>query len=288
MPNSPSSVGRLSDRSKVRSFEFGDVRATYAVDGTIRMNAGQFFPNINAPQWSPWPGLLDGEGYIMMSAGGLLVERRGAALLIDAGVGADEPGFKFGTVNTGAMVDVLAALGKPAAQIDVVAFTHLHFDHVGWAVTGAAKTFGSARYRASASEQDYWKLHSTSLAALTATIEPFGDGDEVFPGVRAVVGPGHTPGHASYVVTSDTGVRLVVFGDAFHTPAQITEPTWLSVAEYDGPALVATRHALLAELTAPDTFGFGFHFGDQAFGRVRVDDGTARWHAVPTVVALEP
>jgi glyoxylase-like metal-dependent hydrolase (beta-lactamase superfamily II) len=275
----------------VRSFEFGDVRATYAVDGTIRLNAGKFFPDINEPQWSPWPGLLDGEGYITMSTGGLLVERDGAALLIDAGVGADDPGFKFGTVNTGAMVDVLAALGKPVSQIDVVAFTHLHFDHVGWAVTGdtAAKTFGSARYRASAREQDYWKVHSAALDALTANIEPFEDGDEVFPGVRAVVGPGHTPGHASYVVTSDTGVRLVVFGDAFHTPAQITQPTWLSVAEYDGAALVATRHALLAELTAADTFGFGFHFGDQAFGRVRVDDGTARWQAVPTVVrAPEP
>jgi glyoxylase-like metal-dependent hydrolase (beta-lactamase superfamily II) len=47
------------------------------------------------------------------------------------------------------------------------------------------------------------------------------DGDEVAPGVTAVVTPGHSAGHTSYVVTTSRGNRLVAFGDCFHTPAQL-------------------------------------------------------------------
>jgi glyoxylase-like metal-dependent hydrolase (beta-lactamase superfamily II) len=39
-----------------------------------------------------------------------------------------------------------------------------------------------------------------------------GDDEEIFPGVRTVVTPGHSPGHTSYVITSSTGKRLIALG----------------------------------------------------------------------------
>ena len=82
-----------------------------------------------------------------------------------------------------------------------------------------------------------------------------------------MVTPGHSPGHTSYVITSRTGRRLVALGDAFHTPAQLAEPEWLSIADTDAAGVLNARRRLLAELAKPDTLGFGFHFGDQAFGQ---------------------
>ena len=50
------------------------------------------------------------------------------------------------------MIDVLGALGRRPEDIDVVAFTHLHFDHAGWAYANGAKTFPNARYVLAAQE----------------------------------------------------------------------------------------------------------------------------------------
>jgi glyoxylase-like metal-dependent hydrolase (beta-lactamase superfamily II) len=107
--------------------------------------------------------------------------------------------------------------------------------------------------------------------------------------VHAVVTPGHTPGHTSYVITSRAGQRLVVLGDAFHSTAQLTHPEWLSVADSDASGVLSARRRLLAELAEPDTLGFGFHFGDQPFGRVlTAASGEVTWEPVPTSALAAP
>jgi glyoxylase-like metal-dependent hydrolase (beta-lactamase superfamily II) len=110
------------------------------------------------------------------------------------------------------------------------------------------------------------------------------DGDEISPGVTALVTPGHTPGHASYVVTSSSGKRLVVFGDVFHSPAQLAHPDWGSAPDIDADLVLQARARVLTELLVPDTYGFAFHFGDQSFGRVVQDQGLAAWEPIPTQV----
>jgi glyoxylase-like metal-dependent hydrolase (beta-lactamase superfamily II) len=100
--------------------------------------------------------------------------------------------------------------------------------------------------------------------------------------VVAVVTPGHSAGHTSYIVTTCTGKRLVAFGDIFHTPIQLTHPDWLSIPDVDSDGLLQARARIVDELTQPNTFGFGVHFGDQPFGLVtRRPDGKPQW--VPTL-----
>jgi glyoxylase-like metal-dependent hydrolase (beta-lactamase superfamily II) len=140
------SVGRPGDPAAVRSLTFDDVVATYVVDGVVTMRPETFFPAVPRDYWSTHPELCTASGDLLMSAGGLLVERNGLALLIDAGVGAMTTDFVFGSVNCGSMIDVLGTLGHRPQDIDAVAFTHLHFDHAGWAFTNGAKTFPNARY----------------------------------------------------------------------------------------------------------------------------------------------
>jgi hypothetical protein len=50
---------------------------------------------------------------------------------------------------------------------------------------------------------------------------------------------------------------------------------------------VRARDRIISELDQPDTFGFGFHFGDQPFGQiVRDDSGLPRWQPLPTTELL--
>jgi glyoxylase-like metal-dependent hydrolase (beta-lactamase superfamily II) len=294
-------IGRAGDPSAVRSLRLGDVVATYVVDGVLAMRPDTFFPGAPSEYWSTRPELLTPRGEMLMSAGGLLIEHDGKTLLIDAGVGTMTTEFAFGGVDCGSMIDVLDAIGRRPEDVDVVAFTHLHFDHAGWAFTNGAKTFPNARYVLAAKE---WAPHATGrhradittprhvisrLAADSSSLDLINDGDDILPNVRAVVTPGHSPGHTSYVITSGAGQRLVALGDAFHTPAQMTHPQWLSAADSDATGVQSARRRLLAELAEPNTVGFGFHFGDQAFGRVVTDDtGAASWEPVPTSVLAAP
>lgn len=294
-PTTPS-IGRPDAPAAVRSLSFDDVVATYAVDGVLSMRPEKFFPGTPSEHWSQ---LSTPAGDILMSAGGLLIELGDVTVLIDAGVGATTTEIAFGKVDCGSMLDVLGALGVRPEDVGVVAFTHLHFDHAGWAFADGAKTFPNARYVVGAQE---WAPYATGergadpavprhvVSQLARTeVETFDDGDEIVHGVRALVTPGHTPGHASFVITSRTGRRLIVFGDAFHCQAQVANPELLSAADSDGDAVRAARHLLLAELSEPDTLGFGFHFGDRPFGRVVTGEtGEATWAPVPSVVLGPP
>ena len=285
-----SELGLLNEQSAVRRVQLGDVRLTYVVDGAMALTAGGFFPAVPGEYWREHPEAVDAGGRIAMSAGGLLVERDGRKLLVDAGLGPyqgdmgveEEP---FGSADSGAMPDVLAELGVSPEDIDAVAFTHLHLDHVGWAFKDGRKFFPNARYLVATEE---WAPHEHGIAVpgviaemtvvpMQGNHELIREGEEVWPGVRAVVTPGHTPGHSSFVIDSGAG-RIVAFGDAFHAPAQITHPEWGSMPDTDTDGVLKARARLLGELEQPGTLGFGIHFGDQAFGRVvRDESGAASW-----------
>jgi glyoxylase-like metal-dependent hydrolase (beta-lactamase superfamily II) len=236
-----------------------------------------------------------------MSAGGLLVQIRGTTVLIDAGVGTMTSSFAFATVDCGSLIDVLEGLAVPPEDIDVLAFTHLHFDHAGWAFADGTKVFVNARYKVAAQE---WAPYAAGrgddgdatprhvISALASGKEQFDvlfDGEEIVPGIRALVTPGHTPGHTAFVITSRTGRRLIAFGDAFHSPIQMTHPDWMSIADPDAPNVLAARHRLLDQLSVPGTIGFGGHFGDQPFGQVVADDqGEVTWEPIPSVALAPP
>ncbi|PJK21256.1 MBL fold metallo-hydrolase [Mycolicibacterium goodii] len=292
-------VGRAADPAAVRSLTIDDLTATYAVDGVIALRPEVFFPAIPADAWTQ---LRTADGNLTMSAGGLLVELGGTMVLIDTGVGDMTEQLSFGGVDCGSLIDVLGALGVRPDDIDVVAFTHLHFDHAGWAFADGDKTFPNARYVVAAAElAQYTTVERgddpiapwhviTQMARGGRNVVLVDDGDQVVPGMRAVVTGGHTPGHTSYVLTSAAGRRLVVFGDAFHTAAQLSHLDWLSAVDTDVDSVVRARRLLLAELRRPDTVGFAFHFGDQPFGRVVTDAaGAAVWEPVASrVVAPAP
>src|SRR5919112_5383155 len=128
---------RLRRAAGIRSLAIGDTTVSYVPDGAVQLAPRAWLPDTTDEVWGEHPEYLDDSGNLVASIGGLLVERGDRALLIDAGFGPQavpaQPGNAHGAIHGGALLDNLAALGRRPADIEAVAITHLHIDHLGWA-----------------------------------------------------------------------------------------------------------------------------------------------------------
>lgn len=284
---------RLRRPAGIRSLRLGETKVTYVPDGAVQLTPRGWLPGTTDAVWAAHHEYLDDSGHLVASIGGLLVETGDRALLIDTGFGPQslpaEPGSAIGAIHGGALLDNLARLGRAPQDIEAVAFTHLHPDHLGWAWHPAPgddrPAFAHADYLVAEpewSQRHLLEAHDTSketLVALEPYVRTISDGEEIFPGVRVRFIPGHTPGHAAYVITAG-GKRLIAFGDALHSPIQVAHPEWSSVVDHDTTQSTAFRRRLVAELQEPDTIGFGIHFADVIFGQVRPGGDGPAWHPV--------
>ncbi|NEB36883.1 MBL fold metallo-hydrolase [Streptomyces sp. SID14515] len=301
-PHIPS-TGALSDQSAVRTLTLGDVRLTYIVDAAMELDPVGFFPAVPASYWRDHPEALTRSRRVAASAGGVLVERRGRRLLIDVGLGSNVLSPSFGVSRGGALLRTLRALQVSPNSIDTVAFTHLHTDHTGMGfVTGPdgelRKAFPRANYLVARAEWGpFWNGEIEAgapswdgfMVPMSRAMNQFENDDEVWPGVIALITPGHSPGHTTYVISAGHGKRILVIGDAFHTPAQMEHPEWPSGPDTDVDGVLTARKTLLTHLSAPRTYCFAFHFGDQAFGRFTPSrPGAHGWSPVPTAALLPP
>ena len=113
-------------------------------------------------------------------------------------------------------------LGFDLITLDYVAFSHLHYDHVGVAneVEGATWLVQQPEYNAMFVEPEavptarpelYEGLRDLETVILDGDHDVFGDGR-----VRIISAPGHTPGHqVLFLDLAETG-PLVLSGDLYH------------------------------------------------------------------------
>src|ERR1700737_337076 len=203
-------TGQLNEQASVRRLQMDDVTFTFVADGAMSMVPQVLLKTIPPAYWDEHPDQMNRYGQVAMSAGGLLVERDDHRLLIDAGYGRSTESTPFGQINCGAFLDVLRNIGLQRTDIDAFALTHIHIDHTGWAFVEStsgrrAPTFPNAPYLVSALEWEPLRRGERPVGVPSedefiqpmrelANLELVGDGDEVAPGVTAVVTPGHSAG----------------------------------------------------------------------------------------------
>ena len=281
---------RFRDPAGIRSLTLGDTKLTYVPDGQTTINARMLLPQVTEQEWAQHAGYLDEGGFLLASVGGLLVERDGRALLIDAGAGPitiGPPLNTYGVMTGGALLDNLAKAGRGPADIEAIALTHLHADHFGWAwhpAPGSGRPAFDVNYLVAESEwtqRHYPEAQGMGdmIKAMEPQVRTVAEGEEIFPGVRVRYMPGHSAGHAAYVIDAG-GQRVIAFGDAFHSPLQITHPLWENTFDFDHQQSTSLRRGLVDELAQPDTIGFGIHFADVPFGRVRTEGGQSAWQPI--------
>jgi glyoxylase-like metal-dependent hydrolase (beta-lactamase superfamily II) len=211
--------------------------------------------------------------------GGPLGDR---VVLVDSGVGLLDRGPFVG----GQLLSSLRALGVAPEEVTDVVFTHLHFDHVGWASTDEDATFPRATYRCDARDWAYFmeresddrgERRSARLLDPVRTKFELFDGDgPLLPGVDRIGAAGHTPGSAM-IVLSDRAERAMLLGDVVHCPVELLDEEWGGIGDVDPELARRTRAALARELEGEDVPVAAAHFPGLRFGRVLQGGGVRRW-----------
>jgi glyoxylase-like metal-dependent hydrolase (beta-lactamase superfamily II) len=214
-----------------------------------------------------------------------LVMNEHGNVLVDTGVGP--PPSPFLPAAQGQLVDALRAIGMEPRDIDVVFFTHLHVDHVGWAAVAGEPYFRKARYCVSRADVGFFANRAESRETFEAKLAPLERRGvletpdemsfELLPGVRAVGTPGHTPGHMSVHVQGGSASAWII-GDLAVHPLQVEDVTLPYVHEVDAALAAKVRRDRVAELTARGVLVAAGHFPYGGFGRItRPGEESPRW-----------
>src|SRR5260370_28494568 len=128
----------------------GDVTITPVHDGCFLVPANRFFPSTSVADWAPHQAFLNDDGLLPLQLGGFLVRPGDRVVLVDCGAGRrSEP-------ENGRLLASLRGLGVSPADITDLVFTHLHFDHIGWATDEGAVVFPNAAYRCDSRDWEHF------------------------------------------------------------------------------------------------------------------------------------
>jgi glyoxylase-like metal-dependent hydrolase (beta-lactamase superfamily II) len=273
---------------------FGDITVDRVVEQEQPLLApAVLYPTSTPEAWDAhrsWlePTLLDpATQRLVMSIHSFVVRTRHHTIVVDTCGGNDKPRPQKPRyhMNRYPYLERLAAVGVSPDSVDVVVFTHLHVDHVGWntrLVDGRwAPTFPRARYLIPRVEWDFWREEYTQpeftddpyyedsiLPVIEAGQAVFVDADHAIEdGVRLEPLPGHTPGHVA-VRLAGGGREAVMSGDLMHHPIQCAEPQWNSCFCVDTEQARATRRTFLERHADTDMLVMTAHFRTPGVGRI--------------------
>jgi glyoxylase-like metal-dependent hydrolase (beta-lactamase superfamily II) len=233
----------------------GATRAALIQAGTFRSDAGAIFGPVPRLLWqSLVKDEIDHENRLLQALNCLLVETPAGRLLIETGIGERVPDKvrDMREYEGPSILPALVTAGFSPDAVDVVAMSHLHFDHAGGLLRAdGERAFPRARIVA---QQAEWTIAFDRNSRIVASYdqaelqmvrawgsEGWVDGEtEIMPGVTVVRTGGHSAGHQAIVVRGSgraavggvtlRGARsktLAFFGDLGMRPWQ-AHPRWVS------------------------------------------------------------
>src|SRR6476660_6937452 len=270
-------------------FKLGTIEITVVSDGTLAF-----------PTETPWGdraedarGLLTSTFHTsrpeVVQINTTLVNTGDKLVLIDAGCGVD----KFQNTN-GRLLGHLASAGYAPGDVDMILFTHFHFDHL-WGISdgkNASLLFPSAEFVASETEVAFWSdpelpgkvsakqqpvVTQTNLKLASPRLRQIKAGAEVAPGVTSFDTAGHTPGHISVHISSGSEQMLLTGDVVVNSTVSFLHPEWAFGFDLDMPLATKARIAFLDRAAADKTLVGSYHLPFPGFGHVVREGSGYRW-----------
>ena len=166
---------------------------------------------------------------IEMPCFAFLVEGGEKLLLVDTGMAWTERANKYHHPNSHqpsgmSIVEQLAKIGYKTKDIDIVVFTHLHWDHIYY-----MNEFTHAEFYVNEKEYEfalnpiplYYKSYEHPALGISRPFEgikmnTISGETQIMPGVRVFETPGHSPGHQCVEIDTKDG-SYICCGDAIFT-----------------------------------------------------------------------
>ncbi|PJF25312.1 MAG: hypothetical protein CUN53_13435 [Phototrophicales bacterium] len=267
-------------------FNLGEMRVTIMQDGTGAFPSSFF--GANAPEGATDAVLNAANlpyGIVTTTLNVMMLEHGDRRILIDAGqAGVSLDGAPS---NTGKLLPTMAALGVMPEDVTDVIVTHAHPDHIFGAGTSEGLAFPNAQFFMNEVEYNwsqgapygspldgFLEMANGIMGVMNASdrLTLFNDGDEIAPGVQAMLTPGHTPGHTSLLIESN-GQRIMSLIDlANNHVISLAHPEWAFIFDADPMQAAESRAAALAMAADEGLFVAGYHFPFPGVG-VIVRDG---------------
>ncbi len=309
----------------------GRIAIQPVLDGRIlsKQRPTKSWPAPGSPLLDDQAGMVHADGVVDSTLGGFLVRTPDRVALVDAGGGQAFPdGYRVPTIDLddptdpvgaslrsngvtgdlareivadlesstrieqGELPASLAALDVRPDEVTDVIFTHLHFDHVGWASADGRAFFPNATLRCAAADLRYFldgpeeeQFVAGIFGALAARerlgpvldrIETWESDQSLMPGIDVRLAPGHTPG-SSVVVVADGVDRALLLGDIVHCPLELMDDDFNLLVDHDQEMANRVREAYARELEGTNTVASAAHFPGLRFGRLLPGQATRRW-----------
>lgn len=290
-----SASARQAQQGAFYRFSVGDAQVVALSDGTVPQDLHALLKGAS-------PGEIDAilqrafmKNPVEASINAFLITIGKRLVLVDTGAGAF-----FGPGNGGKLVDSLHSAGYRPDQISDVLLTHVHTDHSGGLVDAKGRmVFTRATIHVGQPDLDfflapanqngvagydkaYFQQATTSLRPYVQAgkVQGFKAAGEVVPNIDAVPTPGHTPGHAFYVLKSK-GQMLEFIGDILHVQAvQMARPEITIVYDVEQPAAESQRQKQFLRLASDSGMVAGAHLPFPGIGHLRKE--AAGFTYVPT------
>lgn len=270
-------------------FKLGTIALTVVSDGTLAFPAETLWGDRAQDARDLLTATFQPSSPVELQINTILVNTGDKLMLIDAGCGVG----KFQNTN-GRLLGHLATAGYAPRDIDIILFTHFHFDHL-WGISDAKNAsllFPSAEFVASEPEVAFWsdpglpsKLPAKQQPAVTQTnlklamprLRQIKAGAEVVPGVTTLDTAGHTPGHMSVRISSGSEEMLLTADVVADTEISFQHPDWAFGFDLDVPRATKARTAFLDRAAADKTLVGSYHLPFPGFGHVVREGSGYRW-----------
>lgn len=265
-------------------FQVGEVQVVALSDGTVPQDFHTLLKGASPDEIDAILKRSFMSNPVETSINAYLIDTGKRLVLVDTGAGA-----LFGPGNGGKLVGSLRTAGYLPDQIDDILLTHIHTDHSGGLVDGAGRMiFANATIHVGQPDLDfflapanqngvgdydtaYFQQATSSLRPYVQAgrVKSFTAAAEVLPGISAAPTPGHTPGHAFYVLRSkDQSVEFI--GDILHVQSvQMARPEITIAYDVQQPAAESQRQTQFLRLANESSLVAGAHLPFPGIGRLR-------------------
>ncbi len=235
------------------------------------------------------------DGFLTIGPGGrldvgcLFIRTGNHKILVDTGCGISPQ------VNCGKLLQNLQTEGVKSSEIDIIIHTHAHSDHIGGNTDANGQAvFSNARHLIHKIEWDYWMKRISepeaeqtkgppmvpvarkNLLPLKDHFDLIGEKEEILPGIKFSLAPGHTPGNIVLKLSSGSS-ELLCIGDLIHDPKEFTSPDIYKMIDYSADQAVQSRNAVLTQAAKSRTPVFACHFSFPGLGYVVKKNEVLSW-----------